>query len=55
MVGVGNRVEPATHLELGIVGHVVGTVRLAAKRRRNGGAREIIGVNVIGEHVVLEA
>ena len=53
MIGVGDGVEPAAHLQIRIVGHVVRAVRQAAEYRGNGGTREIVGMDVIGEDVIL--
>jgi hypothetical protein len=52
-VRVGDRVEPLAHLELGIVAPVVRAIRAPAEQRRDGDAREIVGVDVVRVHVVL--
>ena len=53
MERVGDRVEPAAHLHLGVVGHVVRAVGLRAEQRGDGRAREVLGVDVIGVDVVV--
>ena len=53
MKGVGDGIEPAAHLHFGVVAHVVRPIGLRAEQRRDGRAREIVGVHVIGEDVVV--
>jgi len=50
--GSGDTVEVLGHPEVGIIDDVVGAVAPPVAQRRNAGGGQIVGVNVVGEHVV---
>lgn len=50
--GIRHPVKVIGHFEVGIIDHVVGPVGLAVADGRNTGPRQIIGMDVVGEHII---
>ena len=49
---IGDAVEVVGHLEAGIIDHVIDAVTAATPQSGDAGRRQVIGMDVVGEHIV---
>ncbi len=52
--GIGDLIEIFTHPQLAVVNHIDNAPRAATKDRKPCGDGQIVGVNVVGEHVIAD-
>jgi hypothetical protein len=50
--GIGHAIEIIGHLQVGIIDHIVAAIGLPVAHGGEAGGRQIVGVNVVGEHII---